>query len=161
MHTRPQFALVHVDGALRARVAGRARALERVGERGAVPVLARVGRAVVDELAARPPKAAGAGARVAVEGAQVAGAAVEAGRRVARVRHGDLAQRGREAEGAGAREARLRVRHDLHRARTAVLAARPRAGVARVLVLAVFADELRRTAATRKNTNRFNHSESG
>lgn len=152
VNARPQLALVHVGGARGARVAGRARAAERIDERGALPVLARTECAVVDELAALAAEAARAGARVVVERAQVAGAGVEARRRVARVRHRDLAQRRREAERARAREARHRVRRHLHRARPAILAARARSGVAWVRKLAVLAHVLRRaTASTKSN----------
>lgn len=144
VNARVAQALVDVDGAGGAGKARSAGALVRVGQRRALgAVLARVQGAVVDRLALVAAEAGRTGARVVVERVQDAGAAVLARRRVARVRHGDLAQRRREAERARAREAGHGVGRHLDGAGAAVLAARARPRVTGIGKLAVFSYVLR------------------
>ena len=81
-----------------------------------------------------------------MQAGEVAGAGVQAGRRVARVLQLDLAEGGREADGALAPEGRVRRRPDVTRA--PILAAGSGAGVAGVQVLAELADVLGGAAAT-------------
>lgn len=97
-------------------------------------------------------KTRSAGAGELVEGGKRAGAAVEAGVRIAGVGDGDLAEGSRVADGTGAPEARAAVgRGDTHVAGAAVLTARSRTRVARVGVLTVLAHVHARTTETHDN----------
>ena len=102
-------ALVHIDVAVRANVSFSTSASVGIGsvrQRGAVStVSARVGRTVVWFSAVSPLPTPWAGAGVAAQGGQVAGAPMLAGGAVAHVRHRRLAQGVFESHWAGALEA--------------------------------------------------------
>lgn len=102
----------------------------------------------------RTCESGGAVAPVLVDIVQPTRAAVQARLRVARVRHGYLAQGRGEPERTLAREAGLRVRRQLRdRARTSVLTPGHGARVARVLPLAVGSDVQSGTAGREKKEN--------
>lgn len=139
-------ALVHIRRAGGTGEARRTRADVRVpGGVARGTVAARLGGAVVHQLALVTAVSGRALAHVGVEGQQLARGAVHAGVGVARVLDGDLAQGGLVSDGALAVEARPRHVQD-HVARAAVLAARTRPVAARVQVLAVLAHKLVRTS---------------
>ena len=103
------IALIHIDVTVRANVSFSTSASVCIGsvrQGGAVgSVSARVGRTVVRLSAMSPLPSPRAGAGVAAQGGQVAGAPMLAGRAVAHVRHRRLAQRVLEPDRAGALEA--------------------------------------------------------
>jgi hypothetical protein len=100
--------LLALHNVLRARGAHKAwgtRALVRVPQGFALgPIAAGHGGAVVLQLAVLSRVPWGTGTRIAVQAPQGARAPIEAGVRVARVGHRDLAQGGRVADGADAPE---------------------------------------------------------
>lgn len=106
---------------------------------------------MVLQLALAPGKAGCTRARVPVQAAQVARAAVQTGGGVTRVGHGDLAQGGGEPDGTRAPEAGTTagVEAAAHVAAASVLAAGAGPRVARVQVLAVLAHELGGAVAVR------------
>lgn len=101
-------------------------------------------------------KTRSAGAGELVEGGKRAGAAVEAGVRIAGVGDGDLAEGSRVADGTGAPEDRAAVgRGDTHVAGASVLTARSGTRVARVRVLTILAHVHARTTETHNTTIQF------